>query len=43
MTYVISDLHGYPLGKFKMLLDKADLTLLQWSRCWKNCMICVNM
>lgn len=23
MTYVISDLHGYPLEKFKMLLDKA--------------------
>lgn len=24
MTYVISDLHGYPLEKFKMLLAKAD-------------------
>lgn len=23
MTYVISDLHGYPLEKFKMLLDKS--------------------
>ena len=23
MTYVISDLHGYPLEKFRMLLDKA--------------------
>ena len=24
MTYVISDFHGYPLEKLKMLLDKAD-------------------
>lgn len=24
MTYVISDLHGYPLEKFKMLLEKAN-------------------
>lgn len=26
MTYVISDLHGYPLEKFKMLLEKADFS-----------------
>lgn len=24
MTYVISDLHGYPIEKFKMLLEKAN-------------------
>lgn len=24
MTYVISDLHGYPIEKLKMLLDKAN-------------------
>lgn len=24
MTYVISDLHGYPLEKFKILLEKAE-------------------
>ncbi len=26
MTYVISDLHGYPLEKFKKLLEKADFS-----------------
>ena len=26
MTYIISDLHGYPLEKFKRLLAKADFT-----------------
>ncbi len=26
MTYVISDLHGYPLGKFKKLLEKANFS-----------------
>jgi len=26
MTYVISDLHGYPLEKFKMLLEKAEFS-----------------
>jgi predicted MPP superfamily phosphohydrolase len=26
MTYVISDLHGYPIEKFKMLLDKANFS-----------------
>lgn len=26
MTYVISDLHGYPLEKFKMLLKKAEFS-----------------
>ena len=24
MTYVISDLHGYPIEKLKMLLEKAE-------------------
>ena len=24
MTYVISDLHGYPIEKLKMLLEKAN-------------------
>ena len=24
MTYVISDLHGYPIEKLKKLLEKAD-------------------
>lgn len=26
MTYIISDLNGYPLEKFKMLLDKAEFS-----------------
>ena len=26
MIYVISDLHGYPLEKFKMLLEKAEFS-----------------
>lgn len=26
MTYVISDLHGYPLDKFKILLDQAGFS-----------------
>ena len=26
MTYVISDLHGYPLEKLKMLLAKANFS-----------------
>lgn len=26
MTYVISDLHGYPLEKFKKLLEKAKFS-----------------
>lgn len=26
MTYVISDLHGYPLEKFKELLEKAEFS-----------------
>ena len=28
MTYVISDLHGYPLEKLKALLEKAGFEVL---------------